>query len=282
MLVVGVRRTQVAAALDAGADAVLAGPLRPAELRARVRALARRRRDRLDGRAARDRHACPCRTARRRRSRDFPAASSPCLRCLASAPGRVFTKAELLRRLLAGGRLLAVESNPRTACGAPATATRPPWLDARDGLGHRLPARRAGLIFRGVHAAAIAPRKGATVLSYWSVPACALAVLAVPAPGAARLAAGLAVALVVLPFAAATGDRLRRRRRARRGAGAPGDRSRSASDRDRRRRHRRAVAIPLGRDERQPRADRRRDRLGQDRHRGADRRRARSSAATAP
>jgi DNA-binding response OmpR family regulator len=97
IMVVGIRRGLVAAALDAGADAVLAGPPRPDELRARLRAIARRREPavrvgpleihhaarvaRLDGSAL----------ALGRREYDL-------LACLASSPGSVFTKDGLLRR----------------------------------------------------------------------------------------------------------------------------------------------------------------------------------------
>jgi DNA-binding response OmpR family regulator len=96
VLVVGVRRAQVAAALDAGADAVLAGLIRPAELRARVRVLARRTESRwtvgalvLDTRA---RIALLDGVDLGLPRREFAL-----LCCLASAPGRVFPKAELLR-----------------------------------------------------------------------------------------------------------------------------------------------------------------------------------------
>jgi DNA-binding response OmpR family regulator len=96
VVVVGVRRAQVAAALDAGADAVLAGLIRPAELRARVRVLARRTESRwtvgalvLDTRA---------RTALLDGADlGLPRREFALLCCLASAPGRVFSKAELLR-----------------------------------------------------------------------------------------------------------------------------------------------------------------------------------------
>ena len=82
---------------------------------------------------------------------------------------------------------------------------------------------------------------------------------------------GLAVALVVLPFAAgpaigcAVGTALASRRRA--------GRSRARrSDRDRRGLPSAAGRDPARTHEREPHADRRRDRLGQDGHRGADRR----------
>jgi DNA-binding response OmpR family regulator len=95
VLVVGVRRAQVAAALDTGADAVLPGPLRPAELCARVRALARRGETRwtvgpleIDARA---------RVARLGAADlGLPRREFALLLALAAAPGRVFTKAELL------------------------------------------------------------------------------------------------------------------------------------------------------------------------------------------
>ncbi len=96
IVIVTLRRSQVAAALDAGADCALAGSIRPAELRARVRTLARRaerqlrvgpllldaaaRSVRLDGAAL-----------------ALPAREFEVLRCLASEPGRVFTKLELQR-----------------------------------------------------------------------------------------------------------------------------------------------------------------------------------------
>jgi DNA-binding response OmpR family regulator len=96
VVIVALRRTQVGAALDAGADCALAGPIRPAELRARVRALARRAERRLtvgplilDG-AARSVQLDGVPLA-------LPAREFEVLRCLASAPGRVFTKQELQR-----------------------------------------------------------------------------------------------------------------------------------------------------------------------------------------
>lgn len=95
VLVVGARRTQVAAALDAGADAVLTGPLRPAELRARIRALERRRETCWTvGPLAIDTRARVVRIDGA--DLGLPRREFALLRCLASAPGRVFTKAELL------------------------------------------------------------------------------------------------------------------------------------------------------------------------------------------
>jgi two-component system, OmpR family, response regulator TctD len=96
VLVVGVRRAQVAVALDAGADAVLAGPLRPAELRARVRVLTRRAETRWSvGALVLD-------TRARVALLDgadlgLPRREFALLCALASAPGRVFSKSELLR-----------------------------------------------------------------------------------------------------------------------------------------------------------------------------------------
>jgi DNA-binding response OmpR family regulator len=96
VLVVGVRRAQVAAALDAGADAALAGLIRPAELRARVRVLAHRAERRWSvGALVLD-------TRARVALLDgadlgLPRREFALLCCLASAPGRVFSKAELLR-----------------------------------------------------------------------------------------------------------------------------------------------------------------------------------------
>jgi two-component system alkaline phosphatase synthesis response regulator PhoP len=96
MLVVGVRRAQVAAALDIGADAVLPGPLRPAELCARVRALARRREMRWSvGPLEIDTRARVARLGAA--DLGLPRREFAVLLALAAAPGRVFTKAELLR-----------------------------------------------------------------------------------------------------------------------------------------------------------------------------------------
>lgn len=95
VLVVGVRRAQVAAALDAGADAVLTGALRPVELRARVRALQRRSEAGWTvGALAIDTRAHVARLDGAELA--LPRREFALLRCLASAPGRVFTKAELL------------------------------------------------------------------------------------------------------------------------------------------------------------------------------------------
>ena len=95
LVVVGLRRSAVASAFDAGADTALAGPLRPAELRARVRALARRGGARLTvgpltlepgaRRALLDGVELP-----------LPRREFALLCCLAAAPGRAFSKAELL------------------------------------------------------------------------------------------------------------------------------------------------------------------------------------------
>jgi DNA-binding response OmpR family regulator len=95
VVVVAIRRSQVGAALDAGADMALDGPLRAAELRARVRALERAggppsnvgplTLDRGGRTAALD--GVPLR---------LPPREFSLLCCLACVPGRVFSKHELL------------------------------------------------------------------------------------------------------------------------------------------------------------------------------------------
>jgi DNA-binding response OmpR family regulator len=94
IVVVGLRRSAVASAFDAGADAALVGPLRPAELRARVRALARRGARLTVGPLTLEPPA-------RRAVLDdvelaMPRREFALLCCLAAAPGRTFSKAELL------------------------------------------------------------------------------------------------------------------------------------------------------------------------------------------
>jgi DNA-binding response OmpR family regulator len=102
IVAVAVGRAQIAAALDAGADTALAERHRPDELRARVRAVVRRRTPQLwvgaleldpHGRAARLGGAA---LSLSRREFDV-------LCCLASAPGHVFTKHELARHCWPGG-----------------------------------------------------------------------------------------------------------------------------------------------------------------------------------
>jgi DNA-binding response OmpR family regulator len=89
--------------LDGGADGVLRGLERPAELRARVRALLRRAEGSVAGDSVRS--VGPLQIdfrARRVAVSGVSVALSPSeyslLACLASDPGRVFTKAELCRR----------------------------------------------------------------------------------------------------------------------------------------------------------------------------------------
>jgi DNA-binding response OmpR family regulator len=94
LVVVGLRRSAVASALDAGADSALSGALRPAELRARVRAFAARR-DRLTV------GPLTLEPAARRARLDgvelaLPRREFALLCALAAAPGRAFSKAELL------------------------------------------------------------------------------------------------------------------------------------------------------------------------------------------
>jgi DNA-binding response OmpR family regulator len=101
VVIVAVRRSQIPAALDAGADVALAGELRPAELQAHIRALARRSQARPDdtrwsvGPLVLDPAA---RTVALDGARlELPRREFALLCCLASQPGRVLTKAELLR-----------------------------------------------------------------------------------------------------------------------------------------------------------------------------------------
>jgi DNA-binding response OmpR family regulator len=95
-------RTRVAAALDAGADAALAARSGPDELRARVRAVARRREPPLCvGLLEVDLHG---RTARLDGTLlALSRGEFDVLCCLASAPGHVFTKHELACRCWPGG-----------------------------------------------------------------------------------------------------------------------------------------------------------------------------------
>ena len=97
VVVVALRRAQVAAALDAGADAALSGAFRPAELRARVRAIARRIQP-LEalGPLSLDRAAGTVELDGTRL--ELPVRELALLCCLAAAPGRVLTKDELLAR----------------------------------------------------------------------------------------------------------------------------------------------------------------------------------------
>jgi CheY-like chemotaxis protein len=95
LVVITARRSAAASAFDAGADAVLVGPLRPAELRARVRAIERRGAERLTVGPLtlhpRARRAVLDGVELRLPRREFVL-----LACLASAPGRAFAKAELI------------------------------------------------------------------------------------------------------------------------------------------------------------------------------------------
>ena len=99
LVAVAVPRGQIAAALDAGADAAMSGTLRPAELRARLRAIARR----ADGRwPARRWSVGPLTLDRAAGTVELdgellalPARELELLFRLAAAPGRVVTKDEL-------------------------------------------------------------------------------------------------------------------------------------------------------------------------------------------
>jgi len=99
IVVVAIGRAEIAAALDAGADVALAGALRPAELRAHLRALARRGHPVAP--PALDRRARTVElegTALRLGRLEFAL-----LAVLAGEQGRVFTKAELRRACWGAG-----------------------------------------------------------------------------------------------------------------------------------------------------------------------------------
>jgi DNA-binding response OmpR family regulator len=97
VVVVALRRAQVATALDAGADAALSGAFRPAELRARVRALARRTQPLAAlGPLSLDPAAGTVELDGARL--ELPPRELALLCCLAATPGCVLTKDELLAR----------------------------------------------------------------------------------------------------------------------------------------------------------------------------------------
>lgn len=95
LVVVGARRSATASALEAGADAVLTGDLRPAELRARVRALERRR-DLGVRVGPLILHPIARRAVLDGAELAIPRREFALLCCLASAPGRAFSKDELI------------------------------------------------------------------------------------------------------------------------------------------------------------------------------------------
>ncbi len=133
IVAVGLRRAQIATALDAGADAALAGPLRPAELRARLRVLARRPETRL--RVGPLELEPGARLARLDGALlEIPRGEFDLLCLLASAPGRVFAKHELDPGRVPGGRALerrAARLRRRLGRHAPMLVTV--W-----GIGYRL------------------------------------------------------------------------------------------------------------------------------------------------
>jgi DNA-binding response OmpR family regulator len=95
LVLVAARRSATAAALDAGADAVLTGALRPAELRARVRAIERRRAQRLTV-GPLTLHPLARRAVLDGVDLRLPRREFSLLACLAAAPGSAHTKAELI------------------------------------------------------------------------------------------------------------------------------------------------------------------------------------------
>jgi hypothetical protein len=95
IIVVAVRRSSAAAAFDAGADAVMPGPLRAAELRARVRSLEQRRGGPVVV-GPLTLHPQAHRAVLDGAELHLPRREFALLNCLASVPGRAFPKAELL------------------------------------------------------------------------------------------------------------------------------------------------------------------------------------------
>ena len=139
LVVVGIARAQIARVLDDGADAALAGRPRPEQLRAVVRAVARRREPSL----------CVGPLELRPRSRialldgaalDLSAREFDLLTWLAAAPGAVLTKDELARRrwgaaapACRGRALERCLSRLRRRLGRHAPMLVPVW-----GVGYRL------------------------------------------------------------------------------------------------------------------------------------------------
>jgi DNA-binding response OmpR family regulator len=137
LLAACLRRRQVAAALDAGADAAMTGPLRPAELRARLHALHRRTdpRVRVGERLVVDLAAPHARLD----GRPLPLASGELtlLRQLASPPGRCCTMDELRRTAARSPRTIerrVARLRARLGSASPLLVTVP-------GLGYRLDER---------------------------------------------------------------------------------------------------------------------------------------------
>jgi DNA-binding response OmpR family regulator len=134
LLATGLRRAEVAAALDAGADAAMSGVLRPAELRARLHAL-RRRVDphvQVGERLVVDMAASLARLD----GRPLALASGELwlLRQLASPPGRLCTIDELRRTAARGTRTIERRvARLRERLGDDGTLVVTVW-----GLGYRL------------------------------------------------------------------------------------------------------------------------------------------------
>jgi len=127
IIAVGIARGQIAAALDAGADAAVAGDPAADELRARVRAIARRREPPL--------RVGPLELRPERRAvrldgetLELTAREYEVLSLLASAPGRIFTKGELARCC-----------RPGAACGPPGRALERSVSRLRRRLGRHAP-----------------------------------------------------------------------------------------------------------------------------------------------
>jgi DNA-binding response OmpR family regulator len=157
------------AALETGADDYVTKPFSPREIVARVRAVLRRGRGPRPERARADqRPPCPSRSTsdpprhRARQAIDLTRVEFDLLACLLAAPGRVFTRAQLIDRGL-GRRLRHHRSHHRLAREGPAQeglaeAGGDAWLiETVRGVGYRV--RSAPPTAEGSRCSVIAPHR---------------------------------------------------------------------------------------------------------------------------